>query len=363
MSACDGISIEERTSVRTIVVRIPGRRCQTTACLDIGSVGNVVPVRARLTESRDRHHDDLGVHFPQHGILKVEVAHHPRAIVLQDHVRFSDELKENLPARFVVQVEGYCQLVSVHLVEVGSAIVVVPERVTARIPSSPRCWPVRRLDLDDLRPKICQVPSGKRPCPVCSQFQYSHTGERHALGVLTEGRYLLSVDGVKRSTTRCEFELGVFVESRRRSPDARWRLRKHVWEARHNRSACLGVIDLLEPLTVLKLGRIRQVSGIVHRSNRHSQFLTRPEDLILGLIGAPLGQQRDQLLAVVRPTLTVSEVGTVYQFGTIDQDKECRVPPKWEEPHPAIFARNAVRPRTAKDDPFVSPRGRRPSVC
>ena len=62
MSARDRISVEQRATIRPIVVCVARCCCKSTACFDIGAVGNIIAVWAGLAEARNRDHDNFWIH-------------------------------------------------------------------------------------------------------------------------------------------------------------------------------------------------------------------------------------------------------------------------------------------------------------
>ena len=176
------VGVVQRRPVGTVVVAIAGDGAQPARRLDVGPEGDVVPGRAVLPEGGDGDHDDLRVGFSHRRKVQVQVRQDPRAVVLQHDVDLFHQAQEEIAALGFGKVQGGAVLVPVHLVEIARAVVVVAQRLHPGVVAATGDGTVGRLDLDDLRAEIGQIPAGQRSHPMARKLQDADAGQRQRRG-------------------------------------------------------------------------------------------------------------------------------------------------------------------------------------
>ena len=147
---------------------LAGRAHQPAHRLDRQVEGELVRVGPGAAESRGRGIDQPGIHLQEGVGPEAEPRHDSGSEVLHQHVRRAAELEQKLPAALGFQVQDDAALAAVQRAE----------RIVAVTCPLPRHVAVRRLDLDDLRPRHRHQEGGVRSLEDVTEIEDAHACER-----------------------------------------------------------------------------------------------------------------------------------------------------------------------------------------
>ena len=316
------IGERRRSGLASLVAHHAG---ETGHRLDRWAERRVVGVLTSGAESRHGAHDYVRPHLAESLVGQVEVAHHSRSEVLDNHVRCRDQVQEQLAALLVIESEGEVDLVAVELI-VGAG---QPVYRNARI-----------ADLDDLCAVVAQDACGQRPGPDAGEVQDSDAIKRrewrgvrserlHCRGRFETCTYVFSSLKLVLAQSRGPLEFGM--------RDAHFERYGRVPE----RSG-VRVINFLEQLPVGKLSVFQHLSEF-QEGRRWLGPRTRREleYLCAGLVFHPVDEDGIDLAGVLTPLGEGIESGLLQKFGASEHRKQ-HLPLPFSgdsERHVAVLAR------------------------